>query len=74
MVGVCDGVFVHVAVGVTEGPPGVNVAVGVDCGVDVKTCACWWVMHNSGFWVVVSVSRLANLTAPFEPLERSNTP
>lgn len=51
MVGVTTGVLVQVAVGVREGPPGVRVGVVVDTGVDgvgVKTCACWWVIHNSG--------------------------
>jgi hypothetical protein len=42
------GVLVQVAVGVTEGPPGVNVGAAVLVGVDVKLTACWWVRHNSG--------------------------
>ena len=77
MVGVTTGVLVQVAVGVREGPPGVTVGVVVDTGVDgvgVKTCACWWVIHNSGSWVVVSDSLLANLTSPIAPEERSNRP
>jgi hypothetical protein len=41
------GVVVQVAVGVTEGPPGVNVGAAL-VGVAVKLTACWWVMHNSG--------------------------
>ena len=70
------GVLVQVAVGVTEGPPGVNVGVNVDetVGVDVKLTACWWVIHNSGRWLGSSASRLANLASPIAPEDCSSKP